>query len=167
MHVATAAFLVIVLFVIHEFEEIIRVLPWIDKNKDNPKYLRDTWISRKESYPTTEFIALMIGEEIILVSVLLFIAILIDNKIIIIAIAIINSLHLVSHLIFGIRICAWNPGSITSLITLPMNIVVITLLSLTEFKIFWMIIITFVLGILFVLNLKVLHRIASNKKILQ
>jgi len=75
MNVGAAAFLVIVLFTVHEFEEIILVFPWIARHADDPRFARDAWISRRTAYPSTEAIAAMIAEEIILASLVLAIAV--------------------------------------------------------------------------------------------
>ena len=67
----------------------------------------------------------MIAEEIIITGIILTAAIVFHVMPVVIAIAIINSVHLIGHVIFAVRVRAWNPGSITSVITLPLNIIVI------------------------------------------
>jgi len=163
MSVGSVSFFVIVLFVIHEFEEIIRVYPWIRDNQAKPQYAKDTWISRKDEYPSTEAIASMILEEILLLSLFLFFAIIINSMTIVIAIAIINSLHLIMHLAFAIRIKSWNPGSVTALITLILNAVLISLVASRGIDYIVLLVSVLLLGAIFVLNLKLLQRHASRK----
>ena len=52
MTAALFAFIAITLFMIHEFEEIILVCPWIAKNKSNPKFDNEIFISGRKHYPS-------------------------------------------------------------------------------------------------------------------
>ena len=161
MSVGTMAFLILLLFVIHEFEEIIRVLPWIKKNESNPCLSKDTWIARKGSYPSTESIATMIIEEIVFIGLVLFVGITLNTVEVIIAIAIINSIHLIGHIISGIKVHSWNPGSVTSTITLPVNVMIIVFAMLNNGKPILLAEMTIILGVVFVVNLIVLHKLAD------
>ena len=162
MDVGAAAFWVIVLFVVHEFEEIIRIRPWIDRHRDDPRLARDVWIRRQLSYPSTEAIAVMIGEEIILFSLVLAAAVWAGALPVIIAAATLNSIHLVGHLVFAARVKAWNPGSITAAITLPLNIAVIVLARISGLDLLLLGLATFILGAGFAANLWQLHRHAGG-----
>jgi hypothetical protein len=161
MQVGVAAFWVIVLFTVHEFEEITRVRSWIIRHGDDPRFARDTWIQRQRSYPSTEAIAVMIGEEIVLFSLVLAVAIWANALPLVIAVATINSAHLVVHLILAARVRAWNPGSISAAATLPLNIVVIVLARRDGFGLFWWLWATALLGVGFVANLVWLQRNAA------
>ena len=162
MDVGAAAFWVIVLFVVHEFEEIIRIRPWIDRHRDDPRFARDVWIRREASYPSTEAIAVMIGEEIILFSLVLAAAVWAGALPVIIAAATLNSIHLVGHLVFAARVKAWNPGSITAAITLPLNIAVIVLACISGLDLLLWGLATVILGAGFAANLWQLHRHAGD-----
>lgn len=158
MDIAASAFWVIVLFVVHEFEEIIRVRPWINRYRDDPRFARDIWIRRQRSYPSTEALAVMIGEEVILASLVLAVALWAGALPVIIALATVNSVHLVGHLVFAARVKAWNPGSITAAITLPLNLVLILLAGINRLSLQQWGIATLILGAGFAANLLLLHR---------
>jgi hypothetical protein len=149
--------------VIHEFEEIVRVIPWINKHASEDKYKKDTWISRKESYPSTELIALMIGEEIIIISIILLISIIFNNALIIIAFSFLNIVHLLCHLILGLIVKAWNPGTITSLLTIPLNLIVLFLSLPNNVNFIQLTLVTIIIAVILLGNLKILHRVAIVK----
>ena len=74
MEIYKLSFITIVLFMIHEFEEIIFVKKFIEKNKVVKDMKNELFVKKKESYPSTETTSLMIAEEFIILSTLLFIA---------------------------------------------------------------------------------------------
>jgi hypothetical protein len=162
MSVSTAAFFAFALFVIHEFEEIIRVFPWIKKYRNNPEYKQDLWISRKKNYPSTECISIMIGEEIVLLSIILTIGIVLNSILIILAAIIFNTIHLVLHILSAIAIRKWNPGSISSIITMFLNIVLLIILFLHGVEIVKLVIITVITVVVFMLNINILYRFANK-----
>ncbi|BDE14339.1 hypothetical protein MKCMC460_31990 [Mycobacterium sp. 20KCMC460] len=161
MDIGAAAFWVMALFVVHEFEEIIRIRPWIDRHRDDPRFAQDIWIRRQASYPSTEAIAVMIGEEIILFCLVLAAAVWAGVLAVIIALATLNSIHLVGHLVFAARVKAWNPGSSTAAITLVLNMVVIVYAYISGLNVGLWGTATIVLGAGFAANLWQLHRHAA------
>ena len=52
MSAALLSFIAIVLFMIHEFEEVIWVVPWITKNTNNPTFAKEMFMLGKASYPS-------------------------------------------------------------------------------------------------------------------
>jgi hypothetical protein len=160
VNVGTTAFVVMVLFTVHEFEEIILVLPWIARHADDPRFARDTWISRRVAYPSTEVIAAVIAEEIILASLVLAIAVWVGAPTVVLAVATINSVHLVGHLGLAARVQAWNPGSVTAAVTLPLNVALIVWALIHGANWEWWLTATVLLGVVFAANLKALHRFA-------
>lgn len=61
---------------LHEFDEIILIRPWISQNQDHQDYQKEMFIARRGSYLSAESIALMIAEEFLLAFILLLFAIL-------------------------------------------------------------------------------------------
>ena len=157
MNVGAGAFLVIVLFTVHEFEEIILVTPWIARHAGDPRFARDTWISRRTAYPSTEAIAAVIAEEIILASLVLAIAVWTGALAVVLAVATINSVHLVGHLRLATRVRAWNPGSATAAFTLPLNVTLVVWALVHGANLGWWLTATVLLGVVFAANLKALH----------
>ncbi|HEX7659430.1 MAG TPA: HXXEE domain-containing protein [Pseudonocardiaceae bacterium] len=162
MSVGTAAFLVIVLFTVHEFDEIIRVVPWIGRRAADPRFARDTWISRRDSYPSTEAVAAMIGEEIVLLSLILAVAVVANAMPVVLAVAAVNSIHLITHLVLAGRVRAWNPGSVTAAITLLPNIALIVLAIAQGMSVVWWLVATAALELVLAANLSALHRLAPT-----
>jgi hypothetical protein len=115
--VATASFVLIVLFMVHEFEEIVLVRRWIAVA--TPDHPNDIWVKGRDHYVSAEAIAVAIAEEFVLLAVILGVAIGLDAPEIVLALSIVNALHLVVHLIWALRARRWTPGSPTALATLP------------------------------------------------
>lgn len=160
MSVGTAAFLVVMLFTVHEFEEIIRVVPWITRHANDPRFTRDTWISRRNAYPSTEIVAAVIAEEIILLGLVLAVAVGLRALPVVLAAATVNSVHLVAHLILAARVRAWNPGSVTAAITLVLNVILIVWAVVHGANLAGWLTATVLLGVIFAANLNALHRLA-------
>ena len=72
---ALLSFIAIVLFMIHEFEEVIWVVSWNTKNATNPTFAEEMFMLGKASYPSSETMALLILEEFVLASFILLIGI--------------------------------------------------------------------------------------------
>jgi Protein of unknown function with HXXEE motif len=160
VNVGTIAFVVIVLFTVHEFEEIILVVPWIARHTGDPRFARDTWISRRAAYPSTEVIAAAIAEGIVLASLILAIAVSVGAPSVVIAVATINSVHLLGHLRLAGRVRAWNPGSVTSAVTLPLNVALIVWALIHGVNLERWLTVAVLIGVVFAANLKALHGLA-------
>ena len=160
MHTGTVAFFALALFAVHEFEEIVRVVPWIRRHANDPRLARDTWIRRRDAYPSTEVVAAEIGEEIVLVSLIMGLGIAADAPVVALAVASVNSLHLAGHLLLALRVRAWNPGSITAALTLPPNITLVAsgLARGTDGATLAAAVV--LLGVVLVANLLAMHRLA-------
>ena len=75
MNISELSFIVIFFFTTHEFEEILCIRNWIKKNEKEENLQKETFIAGKEHYPSTETISLMILEEFVIVSIILYVAI--------------------------------------------------------------------------------------------
>jgi hypothetical protein len=113
------------LFMIHEFEEIIFVRIWLKNNAGNPKLANDMWLKNIKAYPSTAAIALMIGEEFLLVVILSLSALLFDFQELAVGMFVLHTLHLTGHIANAVRVKRWSPGSITATLTLPICLAVI------------------------------------------
>ena len=74
MTIATLSFISLALFMLHEFDEIIWIRPWIAKHQHDPRYQRELFIAGRAHYPSTEAIAFIIAEEYLLASLGLLLA---------------------------------------------------------------------------------------------
>ncbi|AND79780.1 HXXEE domain-containing protein [Streptococcus pantholopis] len=129
---ALLAFLAIVLFMIHEFEEIVRVRPWIDKKGSDPRLASEMFISGRASYPSAETVAALIMEEFILAGLVLFAGIIFRLPELVLAITLGHTLHLFVHIGQALSFRIWVPGSITSVLTMPVLLLSIAVFILSQ-----------------------------------
>ncbi|WP_303975435.1 HXXEE domain-containing protein [Streptococcus merionis] len=119
MSIALFSLINISLFMLHEFEEMVMVKPWIEAQKDIPAYQKELFIQGRKHYPSTESIALMIGEEFLLVSLISIIASICDLPELALALLIGHLFHLLAHIGEWLRYRRFVPGSCTVLLTFP------------------------------------------------
>lgn len=117
MSLSLFAYLLLVLFMLHEFEEIVRFRQWIVRHEHNPRFAKDMLVRTKESYPSTETVAIMIAEEFVVVSILLGTAVLLHSWELMVALLLVNCLHLVIHLGSAVAARRWVPASPSALLT--------------------------------------------------
>ena len=163
MEIYKLSFITIVLFMIHEFEEIIFIKKFIEKNKVVKDMKNELFVKKKESYPSTETTSLMIAQEFIILSTLLFIASEFRMYEIVLSLFIVYIVHLVPHIYDALRYRKFSPGSRTSFIIFPLGILIIWNVILNKeinFVIFILCVI--IIGFLMILNLMFLHKISKK-----
>lgn len=128
MDISTLSFIGFSLFVIHEFEEIIRIRPWLERYRNNPAYAKALMVRRQAAYPSTETIAIMILEEIIVICAVIMVAIYWYILPLVVALFLFHLIHLVAHIVDVIRVKHWTPGSITAALTIIPTVFIITVL---------------------------------------
>ena len=163
MEIYKLSFITIVLFMIHEFEEIIFIKKFIEKNKVVKDMKNELFVKKKESYPSTETTSLMIAEEFIILSTLLSIASEFRMYEIVLSLFIVYIAHLVPHIYDALRYRKFSPGSRTSFIIFPLGILIIWNVILNKeinFVIFILCVI--IIGFLMILNLIFLHKISKK-----
>ena len=163
MEIYKLSFITIVLFMIHEFEEIIFVKKFIEKNKVVKDMKNELFVKKKESYPSTETTSLMIAEEFIILSTLLFIASEFRMYEIVLSSFIVYIAHLVPHIYDALRYRKFSPGSRTSFIIFPLGILIIWNVILNkEINLVIFILCVIIIGFLMILNLIFLHKISKK-----
>ena len=163
MEIYKLSFITIVLFMIHEFEEIIFVKKFIEKNKVVKDMKNELFVKKKESYPSTETTSLMIAEEFIILSTLLSIASEFRMYEIVLSLFIVYIAHLVPHIYDALRYRKFSPGSRTSFIIFPLGILIIWNVILNkEINLVIFILCVIVIGFLMILNLIFLHKISKK-----
>ncbi|WP_304949322.1 HXXEE domain-containing protein [Streptococcus sinensis] len=158
MSIAFLSFVTLSLFMLHEFDEIILIRPWISQNQDHQDYQKEMFIARKGSYLSAESIALMIAEEFLLAFILLLLAILFRISELTMAIGFCHTLHLLGHIMQVFRFHRWVPGGFTALTTFPIFILVFVL-YLSQQSVSWLLLLilsALVMAILLA-NLAFLH----------
>ena len=163
MEIYKLSFITIVLFMIHEFEEIIFVKKFIEKNKVVKDMKNELFVKKKESYPSTETTSLMIAEEFIILSTLLSIASEFRMYEIVLSLFIVYIAHLVPHIYDALRYRKFSPGSRTSFIIFPLGILIIWNVILNkEINLVIFILCVIIIGFLMILNLIFLHKISKK-----
>ena len=163
MNVPELSFVIIFFFIIHEFEEIFCVRSWIAKNENNKGLQKENFISGKLHYPSTETLSLMIAEEFVVISIILFFSIKFQNIDPVIALFVAYALHLFLHLFQALKFKTWTPGSRTALITIFPILIILTCLFWSEPNHITTILIwTVVFFSALLLNLKFLYHMALN-----
>jgi len=163
MEIYKLSFMAIVLFMIHEFEEIIFIKKFIEKNKIVKHMKNELFLKKKENYPSTETISLMIAEEFIISSILLFIASEFNIYEIVLSLFIVYIVHLIPHMYDAVKYRKFSPGSRTSFVIFPLGILIIWNIILnTEINLFILILCVVIIGFLLISNLLFLHRISRK-----
>ena len=163
MEIYKLSFIIIVLFMIHEFEEIIFIKKFIKKNKVVKDMKNELFVKKKESYPSTETTSLMIAEEFIILSTLLSIASEFRMYEIVLSLFIVYIAHLVPHIYDALRYRKFSPGSRTSFIIFPLGILIIWNVILNkEINLIIFILCVIIIRFLMILNLLFLHKISKK-----
>lgn len=125
MDFKTIVWLLPILFMIHDFEEIIFFKPWIHKNKDyiKTKYplVANRMLPRLEKLSTQAF-AVAVAEEFLLLSVITFTAVYFDFYLLWLGAFMGFSIHLIFHFLQWIFIKRYIPAIITSILILPYSV---------------------------------------------
>ncbi|GBU24390.1 hypothetical protein R83H12_01020 [Fibrobacteria bacterium R8-3-H12] len=155
-----------IMFMLHDFEEIIFFKYWLNKNKD---YLQNKFpkigpkIYSHCSKFTAAGFALAIAEEFIIISLLTYISIIMQNFYIWFTVFMGFSIHIIIHILQFIVYRKYIPTIITSILVLPYCIYgFIFYLNNEAYKIEWIIICS-IIGIIGVMiNLKFIHYLGEK-----
>jgi hypothetical protein len=109
-----------IVFMIHEFEEIVFMKWWIRKNSESillkfPR-LGERIIQQQKSLSTEQF-TLIVAEEFIIVFLIIIISALTSNYNLYLGLVFAYSIHLLVHIIQSIVIWQYTPAIVTSIIT--------------------------------------------------
>lgn len=150
-----------IIFMFHEFEEIMFLKYWLNKDKD---YMHNKFpkigpkIYSQYSKFTTAGFAFAIAEEFIIISLLTYVAIIIQNYYIWFTVFMGFSIHIVIHIIQCILYRKYVPTIISSILVLPYCIFgFIVYLTNEIYKIEWLIICPIIGIIGVIINLKLIH----------
>lgn len=150
-----------VLFVIHDFEEIVLLSPWAKRNLPSLRKSAPKYASRMEgnlSVSTSAF-ALAVLEEFIILSVVTVTAHLSGWYYIWLGVFVAFTLHLAVHIVQSIAIKKYIPALLTSILFLPLCIYILTVFyKQTELDLLWVLFYAVLSTVLMVLNLMAIHK---------
>lgn len=163
MAVSLLCFIILSLFMIHEFDEIIFTRPWIEQNQTDKRYQKELFIARKESYPSAESLAFMIAEEFVLAVLLLLVSIVTQSFELALATGFAHTLHLFGHIAQVLKFKRWVPGGLTAVATLPILLIVFSV-YMFQYPVAWPLLLTLsvVIMIFLVTNLLFLQKQVRN-----
>ena len=149
-----------ILFIFHDFEEIIFIQSWIHKNK---RYLVDKFpmLSKKllphfESITTSSF-ALGVAEEFVLISIITIASYVMNWYGLWVGLFIAFALHLVIHCFQTLIVRKYVPAIVTSVICLPICIYIIK--HIIQLFPFGTVVLYSILGfIIMLVNLGIIHK---------
>ena len=155
-----------VIFMFHEFEEIIFLKYWLKKDKD---YLNNYFpkigskIYLQYSKFTTAGFTLAIAEEFIIISILTYFAIIFNNYYIWFTVFMGFSIHIVIHIIQWIIYRKYIPTILTSILVLPYCIYgFIICINNGINNLFWIIICSIIGIVGVIINLKFIHYLGEK-----
>lgn len=159
-----------IVFMIHEFEEIIFMRWWVKRNKEHilTKYPKlGKQVLGQFDVLSTEAFSLIVAEEFLIVSFIVVFSASTSNYDLYVGLIIAFSIHLLTHFIQSIVLRSYTPAIITTLITgifCGYAFIILKnseLLSLNRTLIF-----SFALTLIVFLNLKIMYSMVKRIKIL-
>lgn len=155
------AFITIVLFMVHEFEEIIFVRPYIGKHAGDGRYEAEVFIAGAGHCPSTEAVAAMICEEFVVSSLILLAGVLIGSIEVVAATFIAYALHLIIHIREALVFPGWAPGSRTAVFTMPLVLVALcAMFAMHTVNYVMLAVLTVAIGAGLLMNLRLMHGLA-------
>lgn len=149
-----------ILFIFHDFEELILIENWVNCNKDClikkfPKAAKKVMSGFQDA--TTSSLAVGVLEEFLIISIITIIAYLNNSYGLWIGAFLAFTLHLVMHCFQAIMIKRYVPSIITSIICLPICIWIlkemVNLITLSDFVLYSVLAV-----IIMIVNLKLIHK---------
>jgi lysylphosphatidylglycerol synthetase-like protein (DUF2156 family) len=166
MKIESLIWLFPVIFMLHEFEEIIFLKPWLKRNYGTfrnvlPGYA-NTLLERTNNFSISAF-ALIVAEEFILISLFVLISFETENYVMFVALVIATCLHNVFHLAQTIIVRRFIPVIFTSLILLIYGAIVISLFASKGifYETFGLVFSTLLISLGFGANFIVMHKLAA------
>jgi len=159
-----------IVFMIHEFEEIILMRWWVAKNKEHilDKYPKlGKQVIGQLGALSTESFSLIVAEEFLIVSFIVVYSAFTSNYDLYIGLILAYSVHLLTHLIQSIVLRSYTPAIITTILTgifCAFTFIKIRNSELLNFNLTF--IYTIVLTVIVFLNLKIMHSLVKKIRIL-
>lgn len=145
------------LFLLHEFEEIVLIKPWLAMHKHDKR--AEQQVFWRERNTATETIAVLIFEEIILFFVVGSISVIWAIPGLLVGFLIPYALHLITHITEAVRLGMRTPPVVSAAVTLPWFCYAIPVLSIQVGSVFYLLgWLLFGVGVL-VLNFKFIYGI--------
>ncbi len=161
MTIETLVWLLPIIFIVHDFEEIILIKSWKEKNQDI--FSAPAGFKPYEHFRSPDSFSVAVLEELILLIAISFFTVLTQNYLVWIGAFFAVTFHFIPHFIFCFRIKRFVPGAFTALLAMPFSIwILLEIIGSTHYSAVQLTL-AFVLGvILFMLNLKMIQSLMQK-----
>lgn len=142
-----------ILFMIHDFEEIIFIKQWKKK-----EYYKNLKVKPFSNFISTASFSVAVAQEFIIFSIVTFISALLNNYLLWFGLFSAIVIHYFIHCVISLNIKKYHPGLITSIIFFPIGIYLLYISAISLNFSLSTIVITTVIGLIILLgNLRFLH----------
>lgn len=161
MTIETLIWMLPLIFIVHDFEEIILIKKWKIKNQD--LFLAPTGFKPYAHFKSQEKFSMAVLEELILFIGVGFYTVLSQNYLVWIGTFFALTFHYIPHIIFCFRVKRFVPGAFTALIAFPISIwILLEVIQQTHYSTFELIVSCLICLFVFLLNLKMIQNMMSR-----
>ena len=147
-----------ILFMLHDFEEIVMVNVWQKRNEEYIKNRKNKYIPFNFRSSTSAF-SIAVDEEFAIISLVSILSCLFNNYIIWFGLFIAFIIHFVLHLLMCLDFKKYVPGVTTTILFLPVCcFIVYKFNSLMHYKVIPMLLSVIISTLIFLINIYVLHK---------
>lgn len=147
-----------ILFMIHDFEEIIIIKAWQRKNKEYIENKLEKYVPFNFRASTASF-SIGVAEEFVIISIVTIISYLFNNYIVWFGLFIAFFLHLFFHVLMYIIFKRYVPGVVTSIIFIPISCFMVYRINVLLYYNISTLFFTILIGtLLMAINLYFLHK---------
>lgn len=158
MYLENLLWLLPILFIVHDFEEILLIKSWKKRNMD--LFESTTAIKPYEGFLSTESFSAAVFEELLIFIGVVVYSLYAHNTLVWIGTFFALVIHFLPHILFCIINKRFVPGAITALIFLPFSIqILFKVIQMTDYHMNEIILLCLICTVLFIINLKVLHKL--------
>ncbi|MBF4691875.1 HXXEE domain-containing protein [Fusibacter ferrireducens] len=161
MTIETLIWMLPLIFIVHDFEEIILIKTWKNKNQD--LFLAPTGFKPYDHFKSQEKFSMAVLEELILFIGVAFYTVISQNYLVWIGTFFAVTFHYIPHFIFCFHVKRFVPGAFTALLALPVSIwILIAVIQRTHYNAFELVASCIICLLVFMLNLKGIQHVMSQ-----
>jgi len=143
---------------IHDFEEIVMVYAWQQKNKQYIQSRKDKYIPFKFKASTSAF-SIAVAEEFVIISIVTIISCLLNNYVIWFGLFIAFIIHFFLHIFMCISFKKYVPGVATSIVFIPLCCFMVYMINISmHYSITTLSLSILISVLIFYVNIYILHK---------
>ncbi|GAU79265.1 HXXEE domain-containing protein [Fusibacter sp. 3D3] len=161
MTIETLAWMLPLIFIVHDFEEIILIKSWKAKNQD--LFLAPTGFKPYDHFKSSEQFSIAVLEELILFIGVSFYTVLRQNYLVWIGTFFAVTFHFIPHFLFCLRVKRFVPGAFTALLALPFSLwILFDVIQQTHYSTFELVVSCIICSFVFLSNLKMIQQMMNR-----